>query len=351
MEKLEKLFSEAFTVDISNRDRLVIFSDLHMGDGGRMDDFLHNGEFFKHILEHYYEKQEYKLILDGDVDELHRFSLKAVYRRWTDLYTIFKRFFDRGALLKIFGNHDLELSEIRKLPEDIPIFEAVKLRFNNNYIFIFHGHQVGRFFFKIGHRLINIILRFFANTLRIKNYSVAQNKRKKFNIEKKVYEFSRRKKIMTFIGHTHRPLFESLSKKETLKFRIENLCREYPTADDQRRQYLEQRILKYKEELRYIIHKREEEDLISTLYNSNSEPLVPCLFNAGCAIGKSGITALEIFEGNIRLVYWFDKNISQKYFDFNGYVLEPLNNSPYYKVILKEDSLDYMFARIRLLSD
>ena len=45
-----------------------------------------------------------------------------------------------------------------------------------------------------------------------------------------MYGFARQKKIMALIGHTHRPLFESLSRLETLKIEIENLCRKYPQA-------------------------------------------------------------------------------------------------------------------------
>jgi hypothetical protein len=45
-----------------------------------------------------------------------------------------------------------------------------------------------------------------------------------------VYGFSSRRKIVSIIGHIHRPLFESLSKIDTLKYRIEQLCRHYPLA-------------------------------------------------------------------------------------------------------------------------
>jgi UDP-2,3-diacylglucosamine pyrophosphatase LpxH len=351
MEQLEKIFTNTPAVNISDSDDLVIFSDLHMGDGSKMDDFLHNGPLFQYILEHYYEKKNYKLILNGDIEELYRFSLKAVASRWQELYKVFKRFNNRRSLFKLVGNHDFQLSLLKRSSEDIPILEALKLRYHDHYILIFHGHQASQRFYNGLHWLINIVFRFFANSLRIKNYSVAQNKRKKYKIEKRVYDFARIMKIMALIGHTHRPLFESLSKQETLKFKIENLCREYPAADPARKTVLEKRIRKYKKELREILYKREEEDLISNLYNSNAEPLVPCLFNSGCAIGKSSVTSIEISRGNIRLVYWFDKNVSQKYFDFNGYKLEQLEGSPYYRVILKEESLNYMFTRIRLLSD
>jgi UDP-2,3-diacylglucosamine pyrophosphatase LpxH len=351
MKTLEKLFANTPNINISDNDELVIFSDLHMGNGSKIDDFLHNGLLFQRIIEDYYEKKNFTLILNGDIEELQRFNLKSVTKRWKEIYEIFKRFYNRRSLFKLVGNHDYELFLPKKTPDDIPIREAVKLRYNDQSIFIFHGHQAGHKINRCIHRLILIILRFFANTLRITNYSVAHNKRKKFGIEKRVYDFARGKKIMAIIGHTHRPLFESLSKNEMLRFKIENLCREYPTADVNKKAILERKIIKYKKELSEIIKRRKKEDLISVLYNSNVEPLVPCIFNSGCAIGKSGVTSIEISRGNIRLVYWFDKNVSQKYFDFNGYELEQLEGSSYYRVVLKEESLQYMFTRIRLLSD
>jgi len=351
MEKLENLLRETPAVKIAPDERIVIFSDLHMGNGGKMDDFLHNGRLFQYIIEHYYEKEDYKMILNGDIEELHRFSLRSVTSRWKEIYKILIRFHNRRKLIKLMGNHDYELSLRKKKPFNIPILEAAKLQFNNNDLFIFHGHQASRQFNTFIHWLVSIILRFFGNLLRIKNYSVAHHNRKKFKIEKRVYEFARKNKIMAIIGHTHRPLFESLSKKDTLKFKIENLCREYPLADPGKKDCLAQRINKFKKELVEILSKREEEDLISTLYNSSAEPLVPCMFNSGCAIGKSGFTSIEIFGGNIQLVYWFDTTVSKKYLDFNGYKPERLDDSPYYRVILKEDNLDYMFTRIILLSD
>ncbi|HLP59976.1 MAG TPA: metallophosphoesterase [Candidatus Deferrimicrobium sp.] len=350
MEQLEKIFINTPAVDITDRDKLVIFSDLHMGDGGRMDDFLHNAPLFKHILENYYEKKNYKLTLNGDIDELQRFSLKKVTTRWQDLYKIFKRFHNGQSLFKTVGNHDLELSFIKRKPENIPIREALKLRYHKQFIFILHGHQAGNWIFKKIHWLIHIVLRIFANSLRIRNYTVAQNNRKKFKVEKRVYDFARKTKIMAIIGHTHRPLFESLSKKENLRFKIENLCREYPAANAAKKKVLEKRITKVKKALQEILHKKEE-DLISNLYNSNLEPLIPCIFNSGSAIGKRGITSIEISHGNIRLIYWFDKNVPQKYFDLNGYELEQLEDSPYCRVVLKEESLNYMFTRIELLAD
>ena len=78
--------------------------------------------------------------------------------------------------------------------------------------------------------------------------------------------------------------------------------------------------------------------------------MVPCIFNSGCVIGKKGITAIEITKGKIALVHWFDRRKSQKYLDYNGYVPVQLGDSEYYRVVFKEDDLNYIFARIKLLA-
>ena len=48
-------------------------------------------------------------------------------------------------------------------------------------------------------------------------------------------------------------------------------------------------------------------------------PLLPCLFNSGCGIGRHGITAIEVVARRVALVYWFDRRRSAKYFESEGY--------------------------------
>jgi hypothetical protein len=77
--------------------------------------------------------------------------------------------------------------------------------------------------------------------------------------ERRIYKASKRLGLVSIAGHTHRPLFESLSKYDSLRYSMESLIRDYPRAD------------------------KEERDFV-----------IPCLFNTGCATGGSGLTAIEI---------------------------------------------------------
>ena len=89
---LSDILHQAESVKISGRDRIIIFSDLHMGNGGPTDDFLKNSELFLYVLRHYYLRRRFHLILNGDVEELQKFSLKQVLTRWQPVYDVFHQF-------------------------------------------------------------------------------------------------------------------------------------------------------------------------------------------------------------------------------------------------------------------
>jgi UDP-2,3-diacylglucosamine pyrophosphatase LpxH len=345
LSRLTKLFMESPVVTISKNTKLVVFSDLHMGNGKPADDFLKNGKCFTHLLANYYLPNNFTLILNGDIEELHRFHLKQIVHQWQEIYQLFGNFNKRNNLIKLIGNHDYEL-KIRKIEKiKLPWQESVRLHYENNYIFIFHGHQAN-WFNQFFNTFTGFLLRALANPLGIKNYSIAYNSKKRYAIEKRVYNFSRMNKIISLIGHTHRPLFESLSKIDRIKYSLERQCRLYPKASEKEKENLKKDIKKNKQELEKLIERGN--DYKGNLYAS--EPLVPCIFNSGCAIDENGITCIEISKANIQLVYWFDKKRTKTYLDYQDHTPEPLKNCDYYRVVLKKEPLDYIFTRISLLA-
>jgi len=344
---LKDLFEKAPERTISKKDKIVLFSDLHLGNGKSGDDFAHNGDLFHYLLKNYYYPRDFHLVLNGDVEELHKFSLKEIRATWGDIYEILEKFLKRQDLTKLEGNHDFNLYRKKEFLLEFPVAGACKLNYKGNIIFIFHGHQAG-YFFRFMQSVTAFIVRFFAHPLRINNYSVAFNSRKRYRVERRIYDFVRRHKILAVIGHTHRPLFESLSKIDSLKFNIERYCRVYPTAAPGRQKELEKRIGKYKFELERLLQSREQGNYVDNLYVRI--PMVPCMFNSGCCIGKNGVTAIEITRGNIELVYWFDKKRSNKYFNFGEDKPVRLGSSNYWRVSLNKESLEYVFTRIKLLS-
>ena len=344
--KLERLLTETPGVPVDNASRFVIISDLHLGDGGGNDDFRSNAEILQAMLRGYYMPGGHHLVLNGDIEELHKFSLDQVRERWSRLFDTFRNFYTENGFSKIYGNHDYSLRPEAYMEDQFPAREALHLEYHGHSMLIFHGHQASRWEPGI-HGFARFVLRNLGKPLRIPNYSVALSNRRRYRVERRIYEFARSRRVMAVIGHTHRPLFESLSKIDSLKLKIEAFCRLFPEAGEERRRLLEERIGHYKEELRQLLRKRRPGS-DGSLYDL--DVLVPCLFNSGCGIGRSGITALEIVGGRIQLVHWFDGRRSSKYFAYNGNPPERLEDSDYYRVILKSEPLDYLFARIRLLA-
>ena len=70
---LDELFKNSVSIDIGNDSKWVVFSDLHVGNGGAKDDFRGNSALFLHVLKHHYRAQDFNLVLNGDVEELQRF--------------------------------------------------------------------------------------------------------------------------------------------------------------------------------------------------------------------------------------------------------------------------------------
>lgn len=344
-ENMERVFSETEPHPLDLKRKYVIFSDLHMGNGGKADDFLHNSALFNAALADYYLPHDYFLILNGDVEELARYHLSRIMKRWGQTYELFTEFQRRDTLQRLVGNHDIQLMESHD--ERFDIREALRFTYKDNTIFIFHGHQSSLFYSR-NTQWVDLVLRYVANPLRIRNYTISHDSRKRFAMEKRVYRFASAKKIMSIVAHTHRPLFESMSKSDSIKFEIESLCRDYSDAEGARQNEIEGRIRVLKEDLQNLMDDPAHQEQEDSLYNANL--LVPCMFNSGCVLGKHGMTCLEIEGGRMKLIYWFDSARSRRYLRYRRYGAEQLGDNPFYRVVLKQDSLDYIFSRIRLLA-
>lgn len=347
---LEKLLEQSPTVSLGEHSRVVVFSDLHLGDGGSRDEFRHNAGLFGAVLESRYLAEGYGLVLNGDIEELMKFSVQDIVRTWGRLYDLFLRFGSEGRLWKLYGNHDPGHLFGREYPLADWLSESLVFRYGRDSILLFHGHQASSFLNRhasLVSRSLYYLLRYIAKPAGIRNYSVPQDSRRRYQIERNVYEYSRRKGVVAIIGHTHRPLFESLSKIDHLNYRIEDLCRAYPAADAERRRDIEEEMVHLREELDACYRKGFRKSLRSGRYGNIP---IPSIFNSGCAIGKRGITAIEIDCGVIRLVYW------QK--DRQGLMPPGMVDTAgkrwpveCARVVLNEDRLDYVFSRIRLLAN
>ncbi|MDR2019187.1 MAG: serine/threonine protein phosphatase [Treponema sp.] len=339
---LSPRFNPAAVLDISPGDKVLIISDLHMGDGGRGDDLSKNGTFLTKILEYYYFEQGWRLILNGDIEELQRCSFNAIKARWEELFRVFDGFAGAGRLYKTLGNHDGDLIFEKNYP--YPLYNAVRIETGLIPVYVFHGHQSSRVYTNYNN-LIRLGLRYLLRPIGIRNVSSARSPHRRFYVEKQAYNFSLANNCISIIGHTHRPLFESLGRFDYIKFEIERLCRDYPASEGAEKERIAAEVAALRVDLGNLKQSERRNVLRQSLYGD--ELPVPCLFNSGSAIGRRGITALELSREKIALVYWFIEGEGKRFVSRGRYRLEKLGK--YRRAVLNHDRLDYVKARIELL--
>lgn len=282
--------------------RFIIFSDQHKGARNGADDFMAAEDNYLAALS-YYNNLGYTFINLGDSEELWENTLGQVRKHNEKTFEAEKAFLQRKAYVKIFGNHDLywgndplaslQLKEI--FGEPVKIYEGAVLTVatgnNNLHIFCTHGHQGdrssdGNWFSKFFVARIWAPLQSF---LRIHPNTPAYDLHEKTLHNEIMYEWSaEQEKILLITGHTHQPVFASLTHLERLYKELQEAKADEDT----------QRIA----ELAAEIHKREREyKTISVDYLT----MKPTYFNSGCCCFPDGdITGIEIDNGYMRLVKW-----------------------------------------------
>jgi hypothetical protein len=287
-----------------NKDaaRFIIFSDQHKGGKDGSDDFIMAEPNYLAALEYYYQKG-FTLISLGDNEELWENTLGKVKKANEASYVLERKFIPGERFVKIFGNHDLfwdndpfaglQLKDIYK--EKIKVYEGVVLSVHDGtrgiHIFCTHGHQGdtqsdGNWFSKFFVARIWAPLQAF---LLINPNTPAYDKGKKSLHNDIMYQWSSQQKNMLLVtGHTHQPVFASLTHLERLYKGFQQAQHEKDTG----------KILSIQEEIR----KRERDFATVTLDYMNMKP---SYFNSGCCCFIDGdITGLEIDEGCLRLIKW-----------------------------------------------
>lgn len=332
-------------LDLDSGTRLVIMSDFHAGNGSRKDDLSENSQLLHSLLERYYLVRGCTLVLNGDIEELQKYSFETVHRTWASLFRLFDRFKADGHLYKIAGNHDEKILDIPDYP--YTVHEGLRLLTGGKELYVLHGHQASHYYTNYNH-LIGGLVKYVVRTAGLRSMNVSKDSRRKFRIERRLYQFCQDYKRVVIIGHTHRPLFESMSKYDFLRFAIEGLCQNYPIADDARKGEIAATLADYKEEFSRLNRREKQRACNAMLYGSGI--IMPCLFNAGCAVGRKGITAIEIEDGKIELVYWFEHGKMRRYLYREFKNAAALEGTPYFRAVINSDRLDYLLARIELLS-
>ena len=285
--------------------KMLIFSDQHKGARTGADDFMICEPNYLEALE-YYHQNGFHFVGLGDCEELWENTVMAVKKQQVPAFEKEKKFISGNAFIKIFGNHDLYwqndpfasimLKEI--YGTNVPIYEGVVLQtvINNKQLNIFctHGHQGdavsdGNWFSKF---FVSKIWAPLQSFLKINPNTPAYDASLKTIHNQIMYEWSARQKDLLLItGHTHQPVFESLTH-------IERLYRQLLFA---RQVNDESMISTLQKEIEF---RKFEYTTISDEYLK----LMPTYFNSGCCCFSDGdITGIEIAEGNLRLIKWINK--------------------------------------------
>ncbi|WP_231491853.1 metallophosphoesterase [Pedobacter sp. Leaf170] len=312
-EALTKLYQKINSGDgkrglIFNADgnqKYIIFSDQHKGARDFADDFALAEKNYLKALE-FYNQEGFHYLNLGDSEELWENLMESVIKHNQKTFDLERKFIERNAFTKIFGNHDLywdndPLSSFnlnRIYGQSIRIYEGAILRFNiedkNLDIFLTHGHQGdlqsdGNWFSKW---FVSTIWAPFQSYLKINPNTPAYDNQLKTVHNALMYNWVEKENNVALItGHTHQPVFASLTHLERLYYKIQ--------FAEQQKNEAETALLKG--ELNKLIGKGEEMPALKK-YKS-------AYFNTGCCCFNDGdITGIEIENGLVRLIKWSYKN-------------------------------------------
>lgn len=285
INKLNKIYNKSKKIVITKKDKIIIISDCHRGSGNNHDNFKKNKLIYNYAL-NYYFKNNFTYIELGDGDDMwEEKNFKNIINENISSFKILKKFYNRNKLYMIYGNHDIykkskhilknnfykyynkETNKEEDLLNNLLSYESLILSYNNNEIFLIHGHQVdllnGTFIILARFLVRNIWMH--LENIGIKDpTSAAKNNKIAKNVEKRLNNWSKIHNKILISGHTHRPIFPKIG---------------------------------------------------DSLY-----------FNDGSCIHPNGITCIEIENGYITLVKWEYILKENKYISIERKVLEGKEN-------------------------
>jgi predicted phosphodiesterase len=280
-----------------------LFSDHHKGKRNGADDFTSNEPAYLAALQ-YYNEQQYSYVNLGDSEELWENNIFSILKYNKETFAAEKLFIERGAFVKIYGNHDvfwhfdpLATQYLKQMyGKSIPILPGLLLQYQQHgtpgmHIFCTHGHQGdassdGNW---LSAAFVTYIWGPLQAFLRINTNTPAASNMLKSQHNKMMYQWSSQQPQLALItGHTHQPVFASLTHLERLL-----LQRQLATANGD--------IDKIRQLDAEIPRRRKEYDFVQLDFAN----LLPSYFNTGCCCFSDGnITGIEIADGNIQLIKW-----------------------------------------------
>jgi len=275
-------------------DKFIVFSDQHKGNKSWADDFKTSETNYLAALTHYH-KEGYTFINLGDSEELWKFKPDELLPANTTSFAA-ESAFHPSRYIKTFGNHDLiwknKLDVILLLKKyfemPLPVYEGVILKIKGISrplnIFLTHGHQGDMLSDNNAFStwIVAHIWMPLQRYLRININAPSKDFSLRNNHNKLMHQWGiQQKGLILVTGHTHVPVFGSG---------------------------------------RYFDHPANKIDT-----NMPQALERPVYFNTGCCCFDDGdITGIEISGGSIRLIKWYDEEISSKKITLEEISLEDL---------------------------
>jgi predicted phosphodiesterase len=319
-------------LSLRGNSRIIIFSDHHRGARNGADDFMKAETSYLAALDYYFENK-FQYISLGDSEELWENTLNQVKKNNSITFEAEKRFILKDKFFKVFGNHDLYWDNSPIASQQLKaiygkrlrVFEGIILEKDNKEehiqekkasepfsflkkksdvddevlpiancpltIFLTHGHQGdassdGNWFSKF---FVANIWAPLQSYLRINFNTPAYDEDLKTAHNLIMYEWSAKYKSLVLItGHTHQPVFESLTHPEKM----------YKQLGDAIKSNRPGEVKQIEEEI-----KRRGRDYKTT--PAQYLTMRPSYFNSGCCCYRDGdITGIEITYEKILLVKW-----------------------------------------------
>ncbi len=201
-KRIGRALQHALRLPLNDCSHYVIISDCHRGEGTMNDNFLKNQNLYFAALEFYLKRGFFYLEL-GDGEELwENRSVRRIRNCHEEVYRLFSCFEREGRILRLYGNHDMELRE--ELPEAL-ILENLE---GGRDICMIHGHQAD-FFNSVCWRMSRFLVRYLWKPLERFGVndptSAARNYRKTVRYEHCLENWVKKHDVYLVAGHSHRP--------------------------------------------------------------------------------------------------------------------------------------------------
>jgi UDP-2,3-diacylglucosamine pyrophosphatase LpxH len=232
--RIQEAYDNAKRLRFTDDDKFIIFSDVHRGVNDWGDDFAKNQLLYFHAMESYFDNG-FTYIENGDGDELGEiWNFNRILRSHKHIFMLLRKFHRKERLYMIHGNHDMvrkffnqvkrtlhsfindRTDKEEELFDEIKVHSGIVLEYGDTgkEILIIHGHQEDWFnyyFWWIGRLFLPVWRGVGQKILGIKDpTSPAQNWSKRSKLEDKMINWLTHKPYILIVGHTHRSKYPSI---------------------------------------------------------------------------------------------------------------------------------------------